>query len=264
VRNALASFAEIERDLAGKRPFLFLDYDGVLTPIVARPDLALLSEEMRAMLAALAARARVAVVSGRDLRDVRDLVGLDELIYAGSHGLDIAVPAAPAVRPEHGASITAAVARAAQSLELALAKIPGALIEPKRFAVAVHYRLVADDQVAAVEAIVDRVLQAIPALVKSHGKKVFELRPRLGWDKGKAALWLLAALKEDGAATLPFYLGDDLTDEDAFLALRGRGVTIFVGSPARTAARYQLADPKEVALFLKRLMQSLERQEARA
>ncbi|MGH6923741.1 MAG: trehalose-phosphatase [Propylenella sp.] len=264
MKNALKSFAEIEKDLAGKRPFLFLDYDGVLTPIVARPELAVLSDEMRAILAALAIRARVAVVSGRDLRDVRDLVGLDELVYAGSHGLDIAAPGGVALQPEQGGSLTAAVARATQSLEFALAKIPGALIEPKRFAVAVHYRLVADDQVAAVEAIVDRVLEAIPTLTKSHGKKVFELRPRLGWDKGKAVLWLLSALKEDGAETLPFYLGDDLTDEDAFRALRDRGVTIFVGSPARTAARYQLADPKEVAHFLKTLMQVLDRREARA
>ena len=125
----------------------------------------------------------------------------------------------------------------------ALAGIDGALVEPKRFAVAVHYRQVADDKVAGGRGgRRPSARTASPSCSKTHGKKVFELRPRFDWDKGKAVLWLLSALGQTGADILPFYIGDDLTDEDAFRALADRGVTIFVGQPERTAARYVLDD----------------------
>jgi len=263
VSNALKNFSEIRARLAGRRPSVFLDYDGTLTPIVARPDLALLSDTMRATLRGLAAHCSVAVISGRDLADVRDLVGLDNLVYAGSHGFDIAGPNGLRIEHVQGAAFAAAVERAAGLLRPALAAIEGALVEPKRFAVAVHYRQVAADEVADVEAVVDRVLKAVPELEKTHGKKVFELRPRFDWDKGKAVLWLLSALEQTGADILPFYIGDDLTDEDAFLALRSRGITIFVGKPEGTAALYALEDPDAVGAFLSELTRLLDHDHGR-
>ncbi len=142
----------------------------------------------------------------------------------------------------------------------ALAPVAAALVEPKRFAVAVHYRQVDDADIAAVEAAVDRVLRAVPELRKTHGKKVFELRPRFDWDKGKAVLWLLEALGLDRPEVLPFYLGDDTTDEDAFRALAGRGIGIFVGQPeAETAAAYRLDEPDDVGRLLDCLSDTLER-----
>ena len=248
--NARARFGEIEARLAGKRASVFLDYDGTLTPIVARPDLAVLSDEMRAVLRGLAARCSVAIVSGRDRADVETLVGLDDIVYAGSHGFDISGPGGLSITHEQGSAFAAAAARAADLLAPPLAAIPGTLVEPKRFAVAVHFRQVAADQTDAVERIVDDVLAKVPELRKAHGKMVFELRPRFAWDKGKAVKWLLQALRQDGPDVLPFYLGDDLTDEDAFAALRATGVTIFVGEPARTAAHYVLANVSEVGAFL--------------
>lgn len=257
MKNALQDFSDIRRRLTGKRPVVFLDYDGTLTPIVARPDLAVLSDTMRARLAALAAKCTVAIVSGRDLADIRRLVGLDDLIYAGSHGFDIAGPDGLHIQHEQGAAFIEAVRQAAERLRPAVADIQGALVEPKRFAVAVHYRQVADADVAQVEAAVDAVLAEIPALHKTHGKKVFELRPRFDWDKGKAVLWLMRALELDGPNVLPFYIGDDLTDEDAFTALGEAGITIYVGHPERTAARYVLDDPHAAGAFLTKLTGSL-------
>ncbi len=258
--DALTSFDEITARLAGKRASVFLDYDGTLTPIVARPDLAVLSDRMRTVVGNLAARCSVAVVSGRDLADVRKLVGLDNLVYAGSHGFDIAGPNNLRIEHEQGEAFAAAVSRVAGRLQPELADIKGALVEPKRFAVAVHYRQVADDQVAKVEAIVDRVLAGEADLRKAGGKMVFELRPRFDWDKGKAVLWLLRALGQTGDDVLPFYLGDDLTDEDAFRALAASGVTVLVGQAERTAARYVLDDTDQVGLFLTNLTQVLARQ----
>lgn len=135
----------------------------------------------------------------------------------------------------------------------------GALVEPKRFAVAVHYREVSTEDLPAVEAAVGRVLEAVPELRRTHGKKVFELRPRLDWDKGKAVLWLLEALDLNRPEVLPFYLGDDTTDEDAFRALAGRGVGIFVGHPdTETAAAHRLHDVDAVRRFLDAMSQALE------
>ncbi len=255
--NALAAFSEIQRRLAGKRASVFLDYDGTLTPIVARPELAIMSDGMRDVLRRLAAKCSVAVVSGRDLADVKRLVGLDDIVYAGSHGFDIGGPGGLTIQHEESAAFSEAVKRAAGKLVTALAPIAGALVEPKRFAVAVHYRQVAGKDLPAVEAAVDMALAAEPDLRKTHGKKVFELRPRFDWDKGKAVRWLMEALGQTGAGVVPFYLGDDLTDEDAFTALADDGVTIYVGAPDRTAARYLLDDPDQVGTFLIELTRML-------
>jgi alpha,alpha-trehalase len=144
-------------------------------------------------------------------------------------------------------------------LREALAPIEGALVEPKRFAVAVHYRQVAEGEVSMVEAAVDRLLAEASDLRKTYGKKVFELRPRLDWDKGKAVSWLLEALGLHGPDVLPFYLGDDTTDEDAFATLAARGIGILIGCPAReTAAAYVLDRPTDVQRFLRNLAGTLQ------
>ncbi|HDZ75770.1 MAG TPA: trehalose-phosphatase [Aurantimonas coralicida] len=252
---------DLEQLLHGRVAVVFLDYDGTLTPIVARPDLALLSDDMRAAVKTLADLCTVAIISGRDRADVERLVGLEELIYAGSHGLDISGPSGLTVQHEQDVVFARAVTRAADSLRLALAPIKGALVEPKRFAVAVHYRQVAESDLPLVEAAVDQALKETPELRKADGKKVFELRPRLDWDKGKAVLWLLKALGLDHPEVLPFYLGDDTTDEDAFTALADRGVGIVIGHPAhKTAARFRLDQPADVQRFLRSLATTLEGQ----
>jgi alpha,alpha-trehalase len=91
-------------------------------------------------------------------------------------------------------------------------------------------------------------------LWKTSGKKVLELRPNILWDKGKAVLWLLDRLGLDEADVVPFYLGDDITDRDAFKALHGRGISILVAeTPRPTYADYRLSDAAEVGVFLNEL-----------
>ena len=249
--NALSHLAEIRVRLGGKRPAVFLDYDGTLTSIVDRPELAVLSEDIRAVVRELAEHCHVAIVSGRDRVDVERLVGLDGLIYAGSHGFDIAGPGGLSKEHERAADFLPALDRAEKRLRWKTAGIEGALVERKKFAIAVHYRLVADDQVAPLDRAVEAVAAEIPDLRRTAAKKVFALRPRVDWDKGRAVLWLLTALGLDREDVLPFYLGDDETDEDAFTALKGGGLGILVADTDRpTAAEYLLADPQEVGRFL--------------
>jgi hypothetical protein len=122
--------------------------------------------------------------------------------------------------------------------------------------VALHYRLVHESARPRVQAIVDRLLAEHPDELKmTPGKMVFELQPRLDWDKGKAVLYLLRALRLDRDDVVPVYLGDDITDEDAFAALAGRGIGVFVGRPddpevagRGTAAEFVL-DSEEVERF---------------
>jgi alpha,alpha-trehalase len=90
------------------------------------------------------------------------------------------------------------------------------------------------------------------------GKKVYELLPDVDWNKGKAVLWLLETLGLEGRNALPIYIGDDRTDEDAFLALKKRGVAILVSEdPQVTAANYWLNNPEEVERFLGELIARL-------
>jgi len=256
--SALDQLDEIARSAEGKRLAVFLDYDGTLTPIVTRPELAILAEDMRATVRELASLCKVAIVSGRDRADVEKLVGLDTVFYAGSHGFDISGPDGCRMQHEEGVKHEPALRQAEQELQQRLADIDGARVEGKRFAVATHYRLVAEPDVPRVKRIVEEVAAAHPDLRQTGGKKVVELRPRIEWDKGRAVLWLLAALDLDAADVLSVYLGDDLTDEDAFAALRERGLGILVGpSQHPTQARYVLRDPAEARVFLERLIDLL-------
>jgi trehalose-phosphatase len=96
---------------------------------------------------------------------------------------------------------------------------------------------------------VDHALARHPGLRKTPGKMVFELQPDVDWGKGCAVLWLIEALGLQDA--LPLYIADDVTDEDAFRALEGRGVGIAVlDAPRATAARYALPDTDAVREFL--------------
>jgi trehalose-phosphatase len=254
--SALDRWDEIAARLEGRRLALFLDYDGTLSPIAPRPDLATLPDETREALRRLVSRFPVVIVSGRAREDAATLVGLPELIYAGSHGFDIAGPlsADAPLRLEVGDGIPEHIERAAERLHEHLAGVEGVLVEPKRFALSVHFRLADERDLPRIERAVDETLAAIPGLRKAHGKMLFELRPDLDWDKGRALLWLLEALDLDRPEVLPIYIGDDLTDEDAFRAIAGRGIGILVSEePRETAAEYRLRDAAEVRELLDRL-----------
>jgi len=260
--SALEQLGEIQSRAKGKKLAVFLDYDGTLTPIVESPEQAVLSKEMRHTVEALARYCTVGVVSGRDLKDVRELVGIASIYYAGSHGFDIAGPEGEREEAQQAVEFLPVLDRAEKALEGWLHSLPGALVERKKFSIAAHYRKVAEENVGEVERAVDKVLENYPDLRKSTGKKVFELQPEIDWHKGKALLWLLDELELNKPDVLPFYIGDDTTDEDGFRALRDRGITIVVEEGSRsTEAQYKLADPEEVREFLEKLASMLKGEE---
>src|SRR5436190_7234681 len=233
---------------------VFLDYDGTLTPIVSHPEKALLSDSMRETLQALVRQTPVAILSGRDLDDIRQRVNIDAIIYAGSHGFDIA--GLRGLRRQEATEFLPALDVAEKELREKLAGTTGALLERKRFSIAAHYRNVIESDVSKVKEAVNEVAMRHGELRKMEGKKVYELLPDIDWDKGKAVLWLLQNLGLDLAKVCPIYIGDDRTDEDAFRALNQYGIGILVSEQSRpTGAIYSLKNPMEVDSFLRELIE---------
>jgi len=252
----IPSALEHVQEIAGRggKVAVFLDYDGTLTPIVSQPEDAWLSDSMRQALQALAAQAPVAILSGRDLDDVRRRVNLDGIVYAGSHGFDIAGPRG--LRKQVATEFLPKLDIAEKELHEALDGIPGARVERKHFSIAAHYRNVMENAVPKVERAVSEVTARHRELRRLDGKKVYELLPAIDWDKGKAVVWLLETLGLDSRSggILPIYIGDDRTDEDAFRALEHRGIGILVSEQSQpTTAGYSLKNPVEVERFLRAL-----------
>ena len=261
MKSLLKNWAMVEKRIKrSDHILLFLDYDGTLTPIVRRPDRALLSTSSLNLLAKLKGDPHytLAIISGRALRDVRDLVGLRGLIYAGNHGLELAGPKIRYVNPRAKAArpLLESIAR---SLRRELRVTPGAVVENKGLSLTVHFRKVRADERQLVAMIFDGITRPYRKKRKirvTRGKCVFEVRPPVKWNKGTIVLWLLKRteiLKKSGSI-LPVYLGDDLTDEDAFRVLSDRGITVLVGgSNPLSRAGYRLSGVGEVKKFLRKL-----------
>ncbi|MFW6401713.1 MAG: trehalose-phosphatase [Desulfohalobiaceae bacterium] len=249
--HGLIFFEEIRKRFEDKRVAIFLDYDGTLTPIVSRPEEATLSQEMRNVLSSLTEKCTVAVISGRGLADARQLVDVKGLYFAGSHGFEIEGPGGLHMEVEEAQQSLPALEQAESDLRRDLAKIDGAQLERKKFSMAVHYRNVAEERVSEVEACVDRALERAGGLRKGTGKKVFELGPDIPWHKGRAVQWLLRELELDQYGVIPIFIGDDVTDENAFHALSKKGITLVVANESRpTEAKYRLESVNEVRSFL--------------
>jgi trehalose 6-phosphate phosphatase len=188
-------------------------------------------------------------------------MGVDDLIVAGSHGFDIWSPAGGEIQRDEGEEFGGLLEGVEARLHEELGEIEGALVEPKKSSVAAHYRLVSEDERPRVGRVVEEILAEHPDELKvTPGKMVYEIQPNIDWDKGKAVLYLLEALRLNRDDVVPMYLGDDVTDEHAFEALTTRGIGVFVGSAddpevggRTTSADYLLHDVKEVEQFLNAL-----------
>nr|CAB3480893.1 unnamed protein product [Digitaria exilis] len=268
--SALSKFDQVVAASKGKQIVVFLDYDGTLSPIVDDPDAAYMSDTMRRAVRSVGKHFPTAIVSGRCRDKVFEFVKLAELYYAGSHGMDIKGPAKASRHTKAAKSKGVLFQPASQFLPMIeqvhdslvemTKAIPGAKVENNKFCVSVHFRCV-DEKVrwSELAEMVKSVLKEYPKLKLTQGRMVFEVRPTIKWDKGKALEFLLESLGfADCADVLPVYIGDDRTDEDAFKVLRrrGQGVGILVSKhPKDTSASYSLQEPAEVMEFLLRLVE---------
>jgi trehalose 6-phosphate phosphatase len=219
---------------------IFLDMDGVLAPIVEQPEDAVVPEETRAELRRLAARyGLVAVVSGRDGEDARRRVGVDGIVYVGSHGLELNPAAEGWARRIHDFA----------------ASVPWP-VESKRLTVSFHYRDAEDERAAVttLDGVAERARDQ--GFTARYGRKVLEILPPVSADKGTAVRQLL----EQAGVRRALYAGDDTTDLDGFHALDGLELPIRVavasdeGPPAlRDAADLVVGSPAAFLDILRRL-----------
>lgn len=234
-----------------RRPFLFFDFDGTLVPIQDDPASPSLSPRIRGLLEKIArsGSASVAILSGRSLADIKKRVQIKGIYYGGSHGLEISGPRIRFVHPEaRPFKHTIDIVR--QNIEKATRDLRGVFVEKKDLSFTLHYRMANKEDKAAARRVFRRIISedfAGHAFKIIKGKQVLELSPAVVWDKGKAALYILQKLNMDH---LPVYAGDDLTDETAFRALKGNGITVRVGRSGKTEAQYYLRDHREILQFL--------------
>lgn len=258
MRYLFKHWKNLSSELRNRRIILFLDYDGTLTPIVKKADEATIPPETKKLLCDLSGSVKLAVISGRALSDLEKMVGVEGIIYSGNHGLEIEGPKIKFSTPL-SSGYKNLLRKIKMTLEKRLVGIKGVILQDKGKSLSLHYRLVNRKLFPKVQAIFHEVA-ALPALKKKikirPGKRVWEIRPPLEWDKGKIVLWLLAREKfaQGDKPLLPIYAGDDTTDEDAFRALKNKGITVFVGRPKKSAAQYYLNNPGEVADFLRRIL----------
>ncbi|KAK9059231.1 hypothetical protein SSX86_021850 [Deinandra increscens subsp. villosa] len=283
--SALKSFHHIVNRAHKKKIVIFLDYDGTLSPIVDDPNRAFMSIDMHTAVKGVAKYFPTAIISGRSCDKVYELVGLTEISYAGSHGMDIIFPAKDTISINHTNYIRSThkqgkkvnlfqparefipvINEVFRILVEVTKDIPGAFVENHKFCTSVHYRNVDEKSWPIIAQRVHDVLKDYPRLILTHGRKVLEIRPLIDWDKGKAVEFLLESLGLSNINdVLPIYIGDDRTDEDAFKVLRegNRGYGILVSSvPKESKAFFSLRDTFEVKEFLKSLVKWKEQMSA--
>ena len=253
--DRLDSFSQI---LGADRVGLFSDFDGTLTPIFDDPQDTTLSPAVRDVLSELSKKVElVAVVSGRDVRTLREMVGLKNMTYVGNHGLEVWKTGQK--RPENAVQVPYGLLEDVERGVVGTG-VSGLSLEDKGMSVAVHYRNSPDP--TAARSALSQALESLAVardLKIREGKMVLEIGPSAGVNKGTAVDRLAREFELTGA----IFLGDDMTDCDAFDALRelvrdrglkGAAVAVVDEETPEAVlckADYRLSGPGEVEEFLR-------------
>ncbi|MBL7085432.1 MAG: trehalose-phosphatase [Candidatus Omnitrophica bacterium] len=257
MRYLFSARSEIEKKLRWARHVLLCaDFDGTIVPIKPRPKEVRLCKDRRLLLDKISRLKSfsVGIISGRALKDIKEKVGIKGIIYAGNHGLEISYKKRNFIYPAAKTSIPI-IRKIARQLAKALSFFPGVVLEEKGLTLSLHYRLVKRADLAALKKVFFQIVKPYLDSKKAkltYGKKVWEVRPPIEWDKGKALLWLLGRIKHKKTFTI--YIGDDLTDEDAFRAVEKiGGVGILVGRKKASSAKYYFKNTKDTQKFLEEI-----------
>ncbi|GAB0099300.1 Trehalose 6-phosphate phosphatase [Sergentomyia squamirostris] len=251
--RSLTSFLTCSKSLA-----VLLDYDGTLAPIASHPNDTRIPSETETHLKGLVKRDDVfiAVISGRGVDDVRNKINIDNVTYAGNHGLEILYPDGSRYNYPIPEASQANYTKMVNALNTYYAK-DGAWVENKGASLTFHYRSVPENQQ-------DRLKHDVIKLIEDFGFRAnqahmaIEAKPPVEWNKGKAALFILQnKFGEDWNEKVKvLFAGDDTTDEDAMKALKGQGISFRIAhnDQIQTFADYRLESPFAVGDLLKWLI----------
>ncbi len=249
----------IKRIQGAKDCALMFDFDGTLSKIAKTPREAFLEKSTKDLIKKLNKNFCVAVVSGRDLSSVKSMIGLPGLIYAGNHGLEWQI-GKKSENLHIDKKFQEDLAQIKNIFKSVAVNYPGISIEDKLSNLSIHYRLLSEK---ACGDFLKKIKENILAVNKegffsvTKGKKVIEIRPKVAWDKGAFAKFLLQRIKvKNRHSCLAFYIGDDKTDEDAFVALSD-GITIRIGKNKKSAAKYYIKNQKQIDKLLLWLLKNI-------
>jgi len=250
--------ADVQRAIAGRpagtRLIFLSDYDGTLADFHTDPTIPRPSKRTRELLCRLADRPDISmgIVSGRRVADLRTRTQLTTRVYlAGLHGMEIEVGQRRWQHPDLEAA-REDVRQLNERLESVRGRVAGLILEDKHASVAVHVRGVeAGGRESALALADEQAAEWVTSgrLRRLTGNLVLEFLPNVACHKGDATRWIARDVEErTGDMGWVVFVGDDVTDEDAFNAIE-RGVSVLVGS-RESAATYQLGSTSEVNSLL--------------
>lgn len=256
--SSLDRWPRIRDRLRSRQPLLFLSYDGALAPLVSREDMAVPSRGMKEALRQLAGLCPTVIVSRRGRQDLASMVDIDGLYHAGSDGLDFSGPGLRSGGTRAMSEWVVEIRSLAADLVRAFLGTNGVLVDPRDITLCLHLDPAAGVRLDEVERTLDSVLRRYPRLQKIRDRDGLRVRPRLAWDRGRAAARIAAELAPPGSGRFPLYVGTHPADEAAFQMLSDKGLTFVVGAvESATAAHYRLQHPNQLESLLFRLLDHL-------
>lgn len=258
MKSLFENISKIEKQIKkNDGAMLLLDFDGVLSAIALTPDEAFISEENKGLVKKCMKFFPVAIITGRELSEIKGKMGIKNILYIASHGLEWEKDGKYFFKSVQK-NIIQTINLAKNKIKMLAKRYPGMILESKNFMFAVHYRKMTPK---LAESFVKEVISILKPITKNHklrldhNLKTFELRPHVNWDKGDSALFVVDYFnKKTKKRCTPIFIGDGLTDEDAFRALKKNGITIRVGQNRKSLAKWYLRDQKEVQVFLEWLL----------
>ena len=240
--------------------FLLLDFDGTISPIVDDPKDAFLNEDLKKILNELSRKpVNLGILTGRSIQDIKKRIRLKNILYSGDHGFEIKGKEFSFQYPLPS-DYKKVIQEILVQIRMQLLTIPSVILQQKKYSTSIHYRMVDSSNLNFFKSKVKTILTPY---IKSRrvklftGKKVYEIKPPVDWDKGKAIEKIAEELKSRFLLLdhKPVYIGDDVTDEDAFRSVNKLGgVSIRVGKTKKSKAKFFLKNIQDVSDFLKKFL----------
>ncbi len=246
---------QLKQYLSGKELCLFLEYDGILVPIIDSPDQAVPNEEVRSLLKDLASlqSCHIYIISGRTVRNIKDMVALNGIGYVGNHGLEIDNERM-IIKGPYFEGTKKAFLDLKKKINKVIDVFPGSYLEDKGITLSIHYRLVGPGQQVDFCQQVQEIFKPYSFrgdVVVDYGKKAVDIKPPLDWDKGQTVLWILDEFRQKEHHQLAaVFIGDDQGEENVFRSLKGKVMIVKVGRE-KTIADYFVPEQRKVTDVLR-------------